>query len=171
MKILFTGASSLTGMWFVKVLSEAGHNVTACFRSRLNSYAGLRKNRVEQIISSCHPFFDCPFGSEAFFKAIQSEPEWDLFCHHAAEVANYKDPDFDVVSAVHNNTCNLKMILKALSERGCKRILLTGSVFEQNEGRGSEGLGQSLLMGYLKGSPPTCSIFTLIPWDLNWANS
>ena len=32
MKILFTGASSFTGYWFVKELAERGHEVTALLR-------------------------------------------------------------------------------------------------------------------------------------------
>lgn len=32
MKVLFTGASSFTGFWFVRELAAAGHDVTALFR-------------------------------------------------------------------------------------------------------------------------------------------
>ena len=32
MKILFTGASSFTGYWFVKTLAEAGHEVICPLR-------------------------------------------------------------------------------------------------------------------------------------------
>ena len=34
MKILFTGGSSFTGMWFIRELAAAGHEVTAVFRRR-----------------------------------------------------------------------------------------------------------------------------------------
>ena len=37
MKILFTGASSFTGYWFIRELAAAGHEVTAIFRKRPTS--------------------------------------------------------------------------------------------------------------------------------------
>jgi len=151
MKILFTGASSFTGLWFVKELAECGHDVTACFRHRQEDYKDIRKKRVDQALQYCKPIFECPFGSEAFMKLIESEQEWNLFCHHAADVANYKDPNFDAVAAAARNTYNLKATLKALSDKGCLKIVLTGSVFEQNEGAGSDNLRAVSPYGLSKG--------------------
>lgn len=62
----------------------------------------------------------------------------DMFCHHAADVANYKSQDFDVARAVANNTHNLKHVLDALEIAGCQNIIATGSVFEPYEGAGTE---------------------------------
>ena len=45
MKILFTGASSFTGHWFVKELCAAGHEVTATFRQPASEYTDVRKQR------------------------------------------------------------------------------------------------------------------------------
>lgn len=138
MRILFTGASSFSGYWFVKELAAAGHDVTAIFRSAPDSYAGTRRQRIDRLLGCCHPVFECSFGSEAFLNLIDSHGPWDLFCHHAADVTNYKSPDFDIAKAVANNTHNLKQVLDRLEAGRCKRIVLTGSVFEQNEGAGPE---------------------------------
>jgi len=116
MKIFFTGASSFTGMWFIKELVQAGHEVTATFSQPLKSYSGLRGERVLQILDRCQALFSCSFGTESCLKAIRSKPRWDLFCHHAADVTNYKSPNFDVDRAVANNTYRLKDALEA-SER------------------------------------------------------
>ena len=151
MKILFTGASSFTGLWFVQELAKAGHSVTAPLRSSFSSYSGLRKERIEQLKEHCHLVFDCPFGSDNFMKLVQSASDWNLFCHHAAEVKNYKSPDFDAAAALANNTTNLKTMLKDLIEKGCRKIILTGSVFEQNEGVGSDGLRAVSPYGLSKG--------------------
>ena len=99
MRILFTGASSFTGYWFVKELASAGHDVTAVFQSGLDTYTGIRRDRVQQLLGFCNPLFNCPFGSDAFIDAIQRGSSWDVFCHHAADVSNYKSPDFDVAKA------------------------------------------------------------------------
>lgn len=151
MKILFTGASSFTGFWFVKALAEAGHKVVATFRSSTEVYQGTRRERVEKCLKLCKAHFGASFGNDKFLKLISEEGPWDLFCHHAAEVTNYKDPGFDVVRAVDNNTRNLKNTLSALQNSGCNRILLTGSVFEQHEGAGSDDLRAVSPYGLSKG--------------------
>lgn len=136
MKILFTGASSFTGFWFVKELARAGHEIYCTFRNSENAYTEIRKERVQLLKDKVHSFFGVEFGTEKFFQLIESIEQIDLFCHHAADVSNYKSPDFPVISALENNTKNLSRVLAKLKEKGCESVLLTGSVFEYNEGAG-----------------------------------
>lgn len=140
MKILFTGASSFTGYWFVKTLVEAGHEVVCPLRSAPGRYDGVRKQRVEKLQSLCRLVPDAPFGSEAFFNLICGGGAWDLLCHHAAEVTNYRSPDFDAGRAFQHNTQNVRAVLGALKADGLKAVVLTGSVFENDEGAGEEPL-------------------------------
>lgn len=151
MKILFTGASSFTGYWFVKELINAGHEVTVVFRGSLENYTGTRRQRIDLIPKKCKPVFSCSFGDDRFLEVITKEPHWDLLCHHAADVTNYKSPDFDPVKALANNTHHLKKVLEALKEKQCSKVLLTGSVFEQGEGSGSDGLRAVSPYGLSKG--------------------
>jgi UDP-glucose 4-epimerase len=140
MKILFTGGSSFTGMWFVRELAAAGHEVTAVFRRPAGEYAdAVRRRRVARAIEVCRPAHGCSFGDERFL-ALIGEGGWELLCHHAAEVTNYKSPDFDAIAALANNTRNLPAVLAALKAAGCRRVLLSGSAFEGGEGAGSQGL-------------------------------
>ena len=150
MKILFTGASSFTGMWFLKELNRQGHEITAVFPRKKEAYLGMRKTRVFSVIPHCIPHFSCTFGSDQFLNLIENGT-WDLFCHHAADVTNYKSLDFDVSKAVENNTHRLTDVLDLLKLQGCRNVLLTGSVFEQNEGKGDQ-LDQAVSpYGYSKG--------------------
>jgi nucleoside-diphosphate-sugar epimerase len=140
LRILFTGASSFTGSWFVRELVDAGHDVTAVFRREAAGYAdALRCRRVSAVAARCQAVYGASFGDDRFLEAVRSRP-WDLLAHHAAEVTDYKSPSFDAVAAVQKNTLNLAAVLRALREGGCNRVLLTGSVFEEGEGAGSEGL-------------------------------
>ncbi len=140
MKILFTGASSFTGLWFVRELAAAGHEVTAIFRHRTGEYPDLpRRRRVELVGEVSRPVYGCSFG-DASFVALIRQGNWDLLCHHAAEVTDYKNPHFDAVAAVQNNTRNLITVLGALKTAGCGKLILTGTVFEGGEGAGSQGL-------------------------------
>lgn len=159
MKILFTGASSFSGMWFFKALVQMGHEVTPIFTFPYDTYRGIRKQRVDELLKISHPIFEAPFGSKAFLSAITSASSWNMLCHHGADVANYKSPDFNPSSALANNTHNLKTVLHLLKEQGCSRVILTGSVFEQNEGAGSENLRAVSPYGLSKGLTSETFVF------------
>ncbi len=140
MKILFTGASSFTGTWFVRALAEAGHAVVATFRRRPEEYPDeLRRTRVAQAAQRSQAMYGISFGDERFL-ALAREGGFDLLAHHAADVTNYRSPDFDAVGAVRENTRSLAAVLEAFRAGGGRRVLLTGSVFEGGEGAGSQGL-------------------------------
>ena len=150
MKILFTGASSFTGYWFLKALADAGHEVHATFTAKdISHYEGVRKKRVDLLQVLCHPVFECRFGEGKYIEL--SNDNWDIMCHHAADVTNYKNPDFDVLRAVKNNTNELTTILNNITSKGCHTVLFTGSVFEQNEGIGSMPLRAFSPYGLSKG--------------------
>ena len=154
MKVLFTGGSSFTGFWFIRELAAVGHDVTAVFRKRLDQYSGtLRRQRVTLASEVSRPIYGCSFGDRRFLNLIAGE-EWDLLCHHGADVSNYKSPDFDAVAGLRNNTHNLPQVLAALKTAGCRRLLLTGSIFEHGEGVALKGCPTSLRMLYLKVSRP-----------------
>jgi nucleoside-diphosphate-sugar epimerase len=138
-RILFTGASSFTGAWFVRELVASGHEVTAVFTRGADGYPDpVRRERVELVSRSCRPVHGLHFGDERFLELAREG--WDLLAHHAADVTDYKSPAFDVVGALGRNTRNLAGVLEALRAGGCRRVLLTGSVFEGGEGAGSQGL-------------------------------
>jgi UDP-glucose 4-epimerase len=112
LRILITGASSFTGMWFARGLAAAGHDVTATFRQR--EYDGVRGERVQRVLEVARPLWGVAFGD--------LREEYDVVCHHGAEVTNYRSPDFDEEAAVAENTRNL--------ERVTGRVVVTGTVFE-----------------------------------------
>jgi UDP-glucose 4-epimerase len=150
-KILLTGGSSFTGCWLIRELAAAGHQVTATFRREAGAYPDdVRRRRVALAAERCRPVFGVSFGDDAFLPLVK-EGGWDLLAHHAAEVTNYKSPEFDAVGALQGNTRNLRNVLEALTAGGGGRVLLTGSVFEQGEGAGSDGLPAFSAYGLSKG--------------------
>ncbi len=138
MKILFTGASSFTGYWFVKSLAHAGHDVVCPLTGTAEAYQDIRRQRVEQLKPLCRLVPHTAFGSESFLKLVRDGGPWDLLCHHGAHVTDYKNPEFDAVGALQATTLNLRAVLSALT-RNCG-VVLTGSVFENDEGAGNEPL-------------------------------
>jgi len=92
-----------------------------------------------------------PFGSNPFLKLLKEMAPLDLLCHHAAEVGNYKSPDFDPLRALENNTRNLQAVLAAFKQGGGKAVVLSGTVFEPDEGEGDEPLRAFSPYGVSKG--------------------
>lgn len=137
MKILFTGASSFSGSWIVKALVERGHSVTVPLRRGRIAYDPLRRARMEAIDGAVEVIEQCSFGSPRFIELL-SGGGFDLLCHHGAQVDNYKSADFDVAAAVRDNCLSLPDVLRAGRTRSGFAVVLTGSVFEQNEGSGTE---------------------------------
>jgi UDP-glucose 4-epimerase len=150
MRILFTGASSFTGHWFAGALARAGHDVICPLRGAPGEYEGTRAVRVEGLQKACRVVPQTPFGSEAFL-ALARQGAWALLCHHAADVTDYKRPDFDIHRALLNNTLNLRAVLTVLKERGAKGVVLTGSVFENDEGLGGDSMRAFSAYGVSKG--------------------
>ncbi|MCX7999614.1 MAG: NAD(P)-dependent oxidoreductase, partial [Leptospiraceae bacterium] len=151
MRILFTGASSFTGFWFVSELAKAKNEIFCTFRSPEDSYINIRKTRVQVLREKVHRFFEIEFGTEKFLELIKKIGSIDLFCHHAADVTNYKSPSFNIISALENNTRNISEVFLRLKENGCENILLTGSVFEYSEGAGENELPAFNPYGVSKG--------------------
>jgi nucleoside-diphosphate-sugar epimerase len=140
LRILFTGGSSFTGVWLVRELAAAGHQVTATFRRKAEAYQDeVRRRRVALASAVSRPVHGVTFGDEGFLSLVK-EGGWDLLAHHAADGTNHRSPDFDAVGAVGNNTRSLPAVLQALAAGGCRRVLLTGTFFEEGEGAGSQGL-------------------------------
>lgn len=152
MKILFTGASSFTGFWFVHELAANGHEVWTTFtRKNVTSYDGVRAERLKRLEEISTLVWACPFGSDAFLNLVNQENHWDVLCHHAADVRDYHSLDFSISSALSNNTENIRLTLDTLVKRNCEKIILTGSVFEQNEGAGEVPLHAFSPYGLSKG--------------------
>jgi nucleoside-diphosphate-sugar epimerase len=133
-RILLTGASSFTGAWFASALADAGHEVTATFRRPAAAYAGLEAERLALLAGRCRPLHGVAFGDEEFVRLAGSG--FDLVCHHGAQVESYRDPDFDVAAALAANTRGARDVLVAMAASGCRKLLVTGTVFESGEGQG-----------------------------------
>lgn len=140
MRILLTGVTSFTGAWFARALALAGHTVVAAVRGAEGSYAGLRAERLALLDGCCGLLWDQSFGSDAFQAAILREGPFDVLCHHASDTTNYKSPDYDAWGAAAANCRELPQVLAMLKSGGCRKIVLTGSVFETGEGAGTAPL-------------------------------
>jgi len=139
MKVLFTGASSFTGMHFVEALLERGFSLTCTFtRDSLKAYEEpLARARIERVIPNVVPVWGTIFGGYRWQELLHRE-NFDLLCHHAAEVSDYKSKDFDVHDAVKKNCYHLQETLINFKKNGGQAVILTGTYFERDEGCGTK---------------------------------
>ena len=135
MRILLTGASSFTGSWFASALARAGHVVTTPFRGALDSYQGERAERVKALSELVEPVWGVSFGDNRFLDLVSSRG-FDLLCHHAAEMTDYRSWDFDPLAAAAANTRSARAIFEKLAAKDGRGVVVTGSVFEPFEGVG-----------------------------------
>ena len=154
MNIVMTGATSFSGMWFAKELAKVA-SLTTLIHQPKEAYSGLRQQRLEHVEKVSTPIVAGPFGSEIFLEQLHKLPHFDLFCHHAAEVTHYKSSDFDPYAALKKNTASLPEVLKCLKNKGCHSLILTGSIFEPHEGKGSDNLRAVSSYGLSKGLTST----------------
>ena len=151
MNILLTGASSFTGCWFAESLAAAGHDVVAPLRGNLDSPSDpARSERLRRLRGKVELVPACGFGS-AKFLVVTRNCDFDVLCHHGAEVGDYRNPEFDIAGAAAANTLNLRTVLRTMGERGLKGVVLTGSIFEQDEGAGTRPLTAFSPYGVSKG--------------------
>jgi nucleoside-diphosphate-sugar epimerase len=136
MRALLTGASSFSGYWFAAKLHAAGFEVVAPLRTAPSAYEGVRGERVQKLAAVATIVPDCSFGSPRFMDLL-SHDGFDVLCHHAARVTDYRSLDFDIVQALAENTTNIRKIIEAMLPKGLRAIVFTGSVFEANEGAGN----------------------------------
>jgi UDP-glucose 4-epimerase len=135
MKALLTGGSSFTGLWFARALAERGVEVIAPLRGSLEGYSGVRQARVQALQETAKIVPKTEFGSPEFF-ALFDRADCEILCHHTARVTDYRSADFDVNLAVAENTRGFKALSERLAARACAAVVLTGSVFEPDEGAG-----------------------------------
>jgi nucleoside-diphosphate-sugar epimerase len=122
--------------------------VVAPLRGAEGEYAGVRGERVRALAGDAEIVWECPFGAARFLDFVGAH-DFDLLCHHAARVTDYRSPDFDVVAALAENTRELPKVLRAM--KGLRGVVLTGSVFEAEEGAGNAPLRAFSPYGVSKG--------------------
>jgi UDP-glucose 4-epimerase len=149
MRALLTGASSFTGYWFAAKLHAAGFEVMAPLRGKPSSYEGVRAERVRMLADVAQIIGDCPFGSPTFLELVATQ-KFDVLCHHAARVTDYRSLDFDLVAALAENTNNIRTTLERMQANGLKVVVYTSSFFAANEGAGNFPMRAFSLYGLSK---------------------
>jgi nucleoside-diphosphate-sugar epimerase len=140
-RVLLTGASSFTGSWFAGALAERGAEVVAPCRDALDAGDLDRRRRLARLAGRCRLVGGCPFGSEPFLEVIRSNGPFDLLCHHGAKAGDHRDAGLDPLMAAARQSHGIERVLDALAAGDrCRAVLLTGTVFEADEGGGDPPL-------------------------------
>ncbi len=140
MRVLLTGASSFSGLWLVRALVAAGADVLAVARGHPTGYGALRRLRMERVARLASTRFETAFGSAGFLELLLEAEPFDVLSLHHAEVGDFRHPGYDALAAARANTLGIEAVLDRLRRRGLRRVVLTGSVFEADEGDGDRPL-------------------------------
>ncbi len=135
MRALLTGASSFTGTWFASALAERGFAVTALHRRPLEAYSPLARRRLARLDGGVRLVRLPGLGSAEALALLERE-RFDILCLHGAEVDDHRSPNFDVAGALARTTAGLGPLLDRFAAGDGRAVLVTGSIFEADEGRG-----------------------------------
>lgn len=145
MRVLLTGGSSFTGSWIARALARAGAEVVAPLRNSATDggpgyLVPARRTRVADLATIAEVVESCPFGGPAFLELIDERGPFDVLCLHHAEVGDFRRSDYAPLAAAQSTTAGLDQVLTCMAERGLRRIVHTGTVFEADEGDGDRPL-------------------------------
>ncbi len=140
MRILFTGASSFTGAWFARALRDRGAELVLACRGTPENWSALQRTRLAMLGEGVEIHTGCAFGSPRFLALLQRRGPFDLLALHGAQVGDHRNPAFDPVAALAANTRGLDAVLDRLLRGGRVALLVTGSLFEADEGQGERPL-------------------------------
>ncbi len=132
MRILMTGPSSFTGMYFVEALAKAGHEVVVTCARPVECYEGVRQSRMQRVqrVAEVHP--EIKFGDDRFLQLLDDEG-FDVYCHHGAWTEQYRSFEYDIHRAFANNTRSIGEVCRRLKSNGCRKVLVSGSIFAEAE--------------------------------------
>ena len=130
MRILITGPTSFTGVFFIEALAKAGHEVYATSTQTISSYTGLRGLRANKASMYATIHENIQFGDDAFLHLLESE-SFDVYCHHGAWTKDYRGMNYDFERAFANNTRSVNNVCRHLAKNGCRKIIVSGSIFEE----------------------------------------
>ena len=128
MKILFTGASSFTGMHIAEALIREGHHLILTCTQSADAYTDIYAHRLQRIAPFAEVIYSTPQGSDRFLEVVQQQKP-DILCSHGAYTVNYRQPDFDIATAYAQDTLHLPLLFDTLRRIGCNKIIYTGSIF------------------------------------------
>lgn len=141
MRALLTGASSFTGFWFAAALANEGFALTATCRRRLSSYEGLARARLDAVPGMGKLVDGLADDGSSLATLLHESPRIDLLCLHGATVGDYRARDFDALAALAADTSGLDQLLDMFIKQGGRAVLVTGSIFEADAGRGTAPRG------------------------------
>ena len=138
MRVLLTGASSFTGCWIAQALLDRGAGVVAPLGGSRDEGDPLRQRRLARLAERCALVGEAGMGTSRLLDLAASEGPFDLVWLHGAEVGAFRRPDYDPLAAAAVTTAGAGDLMGASR---CAGVIVTGSVFEADEGRGDGAHG------------------------------
>jgi UDP-glucose 4-epimerase len=136
MRLLITGALSLSGTEFARGLVAAGHDLHVAVRSSELDYDGSRGQRLAELgrLGTIHT--NVPHGTQALASLI-SQISPDALLMHAHPMTGFRSADYDLFGAADEMTRMLPAELDALAATTGAAVIYSGSYYEPSAGMGT----------------------------------
>src|SRR5210317_1793963 len=108
-KILITGVSSFTGMWFANTLADSNFKVFGLLTKNKHDYKSIELKRIKNLHSKIKIIDKTTYNSIKFKKILENY-KFDYFHYHGCYTKNYDKKHFKFYKANHINNYNIDKI-------------------------------------------------------------
>lgn len=131
--VVVTGVSSFIGTHLAKTFQSAGYDVVGTLGRHAHEYTGVRAQRIEYARNAGVSLRVTDLRDASAVTTLISRVHPSLWVQHAGWAKDYGSLDYDLAAGFDANVLALTGIYRALSEFGCRRVLVSGSSAEYSD--------------------------------------
>ena len=127
-KAVITGVSSFVGMHLARAFAGDGYDVIAVTSRPIESYDGIRSQRLAAIAGNVR-FVQCDLTDTEAMGCLIGDAKPDVWVQHAGYADNYGSRDYDLEKSMAMNVVALEPLYECLAGTACG-VIVTGSSME-----------------------------------------
>lgn len=131
-RVVVSGISSFTGLWVATALAGEGYDVVGfCTRPNLESYDGLARIRLDQVLKAGVTLEFGISSDDGTMSRWFSRQSSTYFVYHHHFMTNFRSPQYDLERARQVGINALPELVEALKQCGVKGVIYSSTYFDQ----------------------------------------